>query len=327
MTGTQDVTVVIPSWNTAEATLGCLGSLAAAADPGVEVIVVDNASGDGTVDRVRERHPEVRVVVHERNRGFAAACNAGWRVARGRFVLFLNSDTVIPPGALRDLVAAAEVEPRVGLIGPRLLGRSGGVQPSTRTDPTPAALFHQHTVLRHLRLLGAHESRYKMRGFDASRRTDVPVLMGAALLARREALEEVGEFDEGYFMYFEEADLCRRMRAAGWRVVFDPAAELTHTGGQSSRVAGAAAEVHYVRSLRRYLRRWAGPTRGRLLAVLFLPAYVLRRLERLLGDAVGAGLAMIRGRPDEADRRARSFSVGFEILTRRLFDVAGGGRG
>jgi GT2 family glycosyltransferase len=324
---TPDVTVVVPSWNTAVATGNCLRSLRDVPDVRVETILVDNASADHTVELVRQGFPEVRVVVHDRNRGFAAACNAGWFRARGRFVLFLNSDVIVPPGALHALLEAGESEPRVGLIGPRLRGRTGEHQPSTRTDPTPGALFHQHTIVRHLRLLRACESRYKMRSFDASTRTDVPVLMGAALLARREALEEVGAFDEGYFMYFEEADLCRRMRARGWRVVFDPSPEMVHAGGASSRVAGAAAEVHYVRSLRRYLRRWSGPVRGRILAALFLPAYLLRRLERLLGDAAGAVIAVARGRTDEADRRSLSFRVGFEILSRRIFDLAGHDRG
>ena len=250
------VTVVVPSYGTRDATLACLESLGRQ-EPTVtfETLVVDNASPDDTVDRVRRTFPDVRLLALDRNRGFAAACNRGWRESRGRAILFLNSDTVLGPTSLRDLLAALDAEADVAVVGPRLTGRTGALQPSCRSDPTPAALLHQHTVLRHLRLLGAAERRYKMRDFAFDRRADVPVVMGAALLVRREALEAVGAFDEGYFMYFEEADLCRRLRKAGWRVVFDPSATIAHAGGESSRRAGAAIEAAYVRSLLRYVRR------------------------------------------------------------------------
>ena len=319
------VTVVIPSWNTAAATLECLRSLESERpEPSFEVVLVDNASPDGTADRVRREHPEVTVVEHARNRGFAAACNAGWRVSRGRLVLFLNSDTTLGPGALANLVAAMDAESDVGLLGPRLTGRSGALQPSVRSDPTPGALLHQHTILRHARFLAGCESRYKMRSFGFDRRSDVPVLMGAALLARREAIEAAGPFDEGYFMYFEEADLCRRVRASGWRVVFDPAPTIRHSGGESRRRAGAEIEVAYVRSLLRYVARWEGDHRGRLFAALFLPAWWLRRMDRALRDAIGLVFATATGRAEAALRCERSLVQGLDLLTRRLFEVVRG---
>jgi GT2 family glycosyltransferase len=320
---TVALSVVIPSWNTADDTLRCLDSLPDGG-PGLEVILVDNASTDDTVDRVGRAHPDVRVIVMERNAGYAAACNRGCEAARGRMLLFLNSDTILNPETLDAMVAALESESDVGCVGPRLVGRTGALQPSTRTDPAPGALLNQHTILRHLRILGACEKHYKMRDFDFDRRTDVDVVMGAAMLLRRDAMDAAGPFDERYFMYFEEADLCRRVREAGWRVVFDPSAELTHTGGVSSRRAGADLEVAYVRSLLGYVKRWTGPVRGTLFAALFLPTYLVRRVELLCRDVTGFVLCVLAGRDEEADRRARSVEQGLDLLTRRLFEVVSG---
>jgi N-acetylglucosaminyl-diphospho-decaprenol L-rhamnosyltransferase len=320
------VTVVVPSWNTADTTIECLRSLVAQRPP-VEAILVDNASEDGTTERVRAELPGVTVLAHRRNRGFAAACNSGLRAAHGRAILFLNSDTTLLPDAIARMLAALEAEPGVGILGPRLRGRDGEVQPSVRTDPSPGALLHQHTALRGLRFLGAREARYKMRAFGLDRRADVEVVMGAALLARREALEAAGAFDEGYFMYFEEADLCRRVRRAGWRVVFDPSSEIVHLGRESARRAGAAAEAAYLRSLLRYVRRREGAGRGALFAALFLPAWALRRLGLVLRDAAGTVLGAAAGRGDVAARRAEAAVRGVDLLTRRLFHVVAGASG
>jgi GT2 family glycosyltransferase len=316
----------VPSWNTADATLRCLDSLAASVTP-LETILVDNASEDDTVGRARASHPDVAVIVHRSNRGYAAACNAGLRAVRGRAILFLNSDTTLAPEAPGRLLAALEAEPGVGVLGPRLRGRDGALQPSVRKDPSPRALLHQHTALRGLRFLRGHEARYKMRSFGHDERADVEVVMGSALLARREALEEAGPFDEGYFMYFEEADLCRRVRAAGWRVVFDPSAEVTHLGGESARHAGAFLEAAYARSLLRYVRRWEGRLRGVFFAALFVPAWALRRLLGTLRDGALALLGSATGRPDVAARRARDAGHGLDLLTRRLFHVVDGAFG
>jgi len=327
MSGPIDLSVVIPSYGTAAATLACLDSLEARrSEPTAEVLVIDNASPDDSAARIRERHPGVRLIEQPRNLGFAAACNRGWRESRGRAVLFLNSDTILAPDTLGDLLRALDAERDVGAVGPRLTGRDGRLQPSCRRDPSPGALLNQHTVVRHLRLFRRHERRYKMRDFAFDRRADVDVVMGAALLVRREALEAVGALDEGFFMYFEEADLCRRLRDAGHRVVFDPSATLTHTGGESSRRAGAAIEAEYVRSLLRYVRRRAGPI-GRLFPALFLPTWLVRRFELLAQDVLGGAVATLIGREAEADRRWRGAVMGFELVTRRLFEVISGAFG
>jgi len=199
-----------------------------------EVIVVDNASTDGTQELVRERFPSVRLIELPDNIGFGAANNVGMEAATGRWFLLLNSDAWPQADGIESLRAFAEANPQVGIAGPRLVSPAGRVQKSVRGFPTLWRLATEYFFLRHLAPRSRLLNGFYGAGFDYGSRRPAEFLMGAVLLLRREAVDEVGGFDPAFFMFSEEVDLCYRMRTAGWTVEFTPDAEFVHLGGAST---------------------------------------------------------------------------------------------
>jgi GT2 family glycosyltransferase len=259
------LSVIIVSYNTRLVTLDCLRALSAdlgtgAAPNGLsisaEVFVVDNASTDGSVDAIRERFPDVHVIVNDQNLGFGAANNRTMRLARGEFFLLLNSDAFVQPGAVATLVQKLRSSPRVGVVGPRLLNRDGSLQVSCYRFPSPfrawvenlwiSAAFPHHPIV----------GDYRCWPHDVPREVDW--VIGACMLARREVVEQVGGFDEHFFMYAEESDWQRRIRDAGWKVAFTPDAEVTHLGGASGTTGKPAINRHFFESLDYYERKHHG---------------------------------------------------------------------
>jgi N-acetylglucosaminyl-diphospho-decaprenol L-rhamnosyltransferase len=205
----------------------CLDSLA-----GVETVVVDNGSSDGTVAFVRERYPGVRLIEAE-NRGLGAGWNIGLRSTSSRYVLLLNADAWLAEGALDRLVAFADTRPSTAVVGPRLLNPDGTLQRSVRGFPTVWRLATEYFFLRKLAPGSSALNAFYAGGFDHDEVRDVEVVMGACMLLRRDAVEKVGYCDEDYFLFSEETDWCYRFREAGWEVVFFPGAECTHVRGAS----------------------------------------------------------------------------------------------
>jgi N-acetylglucosaminyl-diphospho-decaprenol L-rhamnosyltransferase len=205
----------------------CLDSLV-----GVETVVVDNGSRDGTVIFVRERYPDVRLVESE-NRGLGAGWNLGTRATTSTYVLLLNADAWMTEGALDRLVAFAETQPRAAVVGPRLRNPDGTLQRSVRGYPTLWRLATEYLFLRKLAPRSSALNAFYAGGFDHDDVRSVEVVMGACMLLRREAIDEVGECDEDYFLFSEETDWCFRFREAGWDVLFFPGAECVHVRGAS----------------------------------------------------------------------------------------------
>jgi len=203
----------------------CLESVAE-----VDTVVVDNGSGDGTVDVVRERFPAVRVIESE-NRGLSAGWNTGIRATASEHVLLLNADAWLLDGALSALVAAADRHPRAAAIGPRLENTDGTLQRSVRGYPTAWRLATEYLYLRKLAPRSRALNAFYGAGFDHAREREVEWLMGACLLVRRAVFDEVGSFDERYFLFSEEVDWMRRAADRGWSVVFTPDARCVHVGG------------------------------------------------------------------------------------------------
>jgi hypothetical protein len=197
---------------------------------GTETVVVDNGSADGTADFVRERFPAVRVVEDE-NRGLAAGWNRGIAEADSDHVLILNADAWLVEDALTRLVAVADAHPRAAVIGPRLLNRDGTLQRSVRGYPTLWRLSTEYLYLRKLAPRSRALNAFYGAGFDHSTEREVEWVMGACMLLRRAAYEEVGPFDERYFLFSEEVDWMRRAADRGWTVVFTPDARCVHVGG------------------------------------------------------------------------------------------------
>jgi N-acetylglucosaminyl-diphospho-decaprenol L-rhamnosyltransferase len=205
----------------------CLQSLA-----GVETVVVDNGSSDGTVAFVRERFPDVGLVESE-NRGLGAGWNLGLRETTSAYALLLNADAWLVAGGLDRLVAFADTRPRAAVVGPRLLNPDGTLQRSVRGYPTVWRLATEYLFLRKLAPGSSALNAFYGGGFDHDQTREVEVVMGACMLLRRAAVEEVGYCDEDYFLFSEETDWCFRFREAGWEVVFYPGAECIHVRGAS----------------------------------------------------------------------------------------------
>ena len=269
---TVDLSVVIVSYNTRDILDACLASLAqpdsASRRPDPELIVVDNASSDGSVAMVRSCYRRVRVIEMGENAGFARASNQGLRASSGRFVLLLNSDTVVHGGAQANMVSFMDEHPEFAAAGPLLLNSDGSVQTSCFAFTTVRDILFESLGLTALFPYSPVFNRRGMGGFDRTTVRAVDWVSGACLMARRRVIEQVGLLDEGFFMYGEELDWCYRMRQAGLRVAFFPGARVIHYGrGSSARTRGDIAPRALAGRLR-YFRKHHGP--GAALAVRLL---------------------------------------------------------
>ena len=224
--------VAIINWNTRELLRRCLSTVMAVG-PG-EVVVVDNGSTDGSIEMVRGDFPTVRLEVLARNPGYGAAANVAFSLCASEYVFLLNSDTELGAGALEALTAYLDRCPRAGIVGPRLVNPDGSRQKSTFPFPSPIVpVVKRFPAAQLVRLVPALREAYVGR-WAHDRACRVPWVLGAALAIRRSAYEAVGGFDESYVMYYEEVDLCFRLREAGWETHFTPATEVMHVGGAST---------------------------------------------------------------------------------------------
>ncbi len=220
-----DLSIIIVNWNTKQLLLQCLASLAQS-PVRHEVVVVDNGSKDGSAAAVREKFPSVKIIRCERNRGYATANMHGFRASTGRYVLFLNSDTIVPPETLPRMIFYLEGSPQAAACGPRLAREDGATQ---------AYAFGKDPTLLYLlaRAFARQGLRAPLHDWETSEVQTVDWISGACLMVRRAAIEQVSGFDEHIFMYFEDNDLCLRLRRAGWRIVYDPQVHVIHLGGAS----------------------------------------------------------------------------------------------
>ena len=268
----DDAAVVVVTYDALPWIEDCLASV-----QGEQVVVVDNGSRDGTVAFVRERFPGVRVVESE-NRGLGAGWNVGIRETESRYVLLLNADAWLLGDALARLVAFADERPRAAVIGPRLLNPDGTLQRSVRGFPTLWRLATEYFFLRKLAPRTRALNAFYAGGFDHDEEREAEFVMGACMLVRREAIEDVGPLDEEFFLFSEETDWCYRFRQAGWEVLFFPGAECVHVGGAAH--GGRLYRENLLGHLR-FLRKHEGaPTAERarrlLLAALRLRGVLFR---------------------------------------------------
>ena len=258
-TAQVDVSVCIVNWNCKDVLRGCLQSLCdQPSDLRLEVLVVDNASADGAAAMVAREFPEVVLLRNAENVGFASANNRAARLANGRYLFFLNNDTVVPFGAICRLVEYADAHPEVGMIGPRLRDGQGRLQASYRCRPTLAALLHRTSILRWTGLLHDAYRRYRRQRFDPEHRGRVELLIGAAVFLPRRVFFECGPWDEGYIFGGEDLDLSTGV-GQKYEVVYLPSVEITHYGRVSTRQHIGFCFSYMLMGLARYLRRTGCP--------------------------------------------------------------------
>ena len=277
-----DVSVVVVTLNALPYLERCLESVR-----GYETVVVDHGSTDGTLELVRDRFPEVRLVEQE-NRGLAAGWNRGMREASGRWFLILNADAWVVGDAVERLVEFAEVHPRAAVVGPRLVNPDGTLQRSVRGFPTVWRLATEYFFLRKLAPRSRALNAFYAARFDHATVREAEFLMGACMLVRREAVDAVGPLDEDFFLFSEETDWHFRFRAAGWQMLFFPGAEVVHVGGAGH---GGRMFVEQVRGHLRFLAKHRGAAEAERARKLLLVSLRVRAVAfrgergRMYGEA------------------------------------------
>jgi GT2 family glycosyltransferase len=254
-----DVSVVIVNWNTRDILRDCLVSVFGQTQGiACEVIVVDNASHDGSVEMVRKEFPRVILIANEENRGFAAGNNQGMTTAQGRYVLLLNSDTIVLDGAIEKAVAFADAHPETAVTGCRVLNSDRTPQASCFMFPSTLNMLLSALYLYKLFPKNRFFGRERMTWWDKSSSRAVDVVSGCFMMVRREAIQQVGVMDETFFMYAEETDWCYRFKKAGWKVMFVPEACIIHLGKASSRQVAPTMRLQLSGSILYFLKKHAG---------------------------------------------------------------------
>jgi len=253
------VSVIIVNWNTRDILRDCLRSVyGQTKELASEVVVIDNASTDGSQEMVKEEFPQLVLIENIENRGFAAANNQGIEIAKGRYVLLLNSDTVVLDGAIQKVVAFADQHPEAAVVGCKVLNPDRTLQATCFKFPSLLNLFLAATYLYKMFPRSHFFGRERMIWWTRDDVRPVDVVTGCFMLVRREAIQQVGRMDEQFFMYAEEADWCYRFRMAGWQNVFYPEAEIIHLGGQSSGRVRVAMTVQLRKAILQFIRKHNG---------------------------------------------------------------------
>ncbi|HWQ12460.1 MAG TPA: glycosyltransferase family 2 protein [Roseiflexaceae bacterium] len=294
------LSVVVVNSGGAADTMRCLESIErhppdlalaarAGALPEVEVVLVDNRSRDGCLEMAQRRFPGVVTLEAPERQGFARNYNMGLRAARGAFVLVLNNDTLVHAGALTRLLDAMVNGPSYGMVGPRMVNRSGATQTDcARPLPTPASYVWQQLALDPGMLVGRLWERWIRRAIGRRASGPVACIGGACMLVRREALEQVGPLDEGFVFYYEDVEWCHRMWRSGWEVGYVADAQVTHLGDQSlSKVKVWAKRSEYLSALR-YFRQYhrLTPVGAQVIWLVTCASWLLRGVVFLLAEAL-----------------------------------------
>lgn len=231
----MDVSIIIVNWNTKDILKDCLKSVYEQTK-GIdyEVIVVDNTSTDGSVEMVKKQFPHITLLKNSENRGFSAANNQGIAVTKGRYILLLNSDTIVLGNAIAETVSFADVSPDAAVVGCRVLNPDRTLQPTCFMFPSLLNMLLSSSYLYKLFPRSKFFGREEMTWWDSKDTREVDVVKGCFMLIRKEAIREVGVMDEQYFMYCEETDWCYRFKKAGWQIIYAPVAEVVHIGGAST---------------------------------------------------------------------------------------------
>jgi GT2 family glycosyltransferase len=305
MTPDSDLSILIVNWNTRDRTLACINSIRRF-QPGqarVQIIVIDNCSEDGSVEAISDAGAGVEIIENKENVGFGRANNAGLERATGRIVLFLNSDTEMTATTIPDLLNEFDAHPEIAAFGCKILGYDGMPQHSVRGFPTLGAYLYSDTFLGMLGFFKRAHDRYRRKQFNFERWQPIEVAMGAALAVRSEVVQQMQGFDPRFFMYFEEADLCKRIHDAGYGLAYSPVPVVYHVGGASSRKSKARMMLVIRQSMFKYFRKHEPALKMRAFSLVFKPLFLMHMIATWLKQLLRAGLARLQ--PDSRGRRKK----------------------
>jgi len=298
------LSIITVTWNGKKYVEECLQSLNQASRTSAEVIVIDNASTDGTPELVGQIFPRFTAIRNARNLGFAKANNIGIRLSRGKYLCLINSDVVVPPNCLDELYRYMETNPDVAVVGPQMLGPDFAVRRSTMRLPSVSNSFCRAVAADQWPFLSRLVGGQMMSDFRHNHTADVEVLNGWFWMLRREAVEQVGLLDERFFMYGEDMDWCRRFLDAGWRLVFYHGARAVHYGGASSSVAPVR---FYLEMQRANLQYWE-KHHGLVAQLAHRSILIVHHVIRLAGHSI-AFLALAKQRVELSNKIERSWAL------------------
>jgi GT2 family glycosyltransferase len=294
----KSISIVIVTWNCKRFLQECLDSLVDyRRDQQTEIIIVDNASADGTPELVRDSYPEVTLIQSNENLGFTKGNNVGIRRASGEYVLLINPDVNVLHGCIDKMLAYMQQNPRIGLLGPRMLGADGKSDRSYMGAPTLWNLFCRALALDALFPKSKLFGGFLMFYFDRNQIAEVDILNGWFWMTRREALDQVGLLDENLFMYGDDLDWSKRFRDAGWKVVYFPEAEAVHYGGGTTARAPIRFSVEMQKANFQYWQKNYGKTSQ----FMYRSIIALHQLIRLIGYS----LSFLNPATNRGDARAK----------------------
>ena len=290
-----DVSIIIVSWNVQDLLLACIDSIikspvainqADGDKPIVEIIVVDSASSDNTVELLQANYPQVKLLAQSENVGFTRGNNIGFEAAQGRYLFMLNPDTEIIADAIRQMLNYMDAHADVGIIGPHTLNTDGTTQSSRRHFPTKTLAFFESTWLQSFAPQAMMTNFYiNDKADDAI--LDVDWMQGSALMTRREIYKNVGGLDTGYVMYSEEMDWCKRIRDTGWRAIYFGTAQIIHHGGKSTEQIGAQKHIWFQESKLRYFKKHHGAGFATILRLFLIVNYIWQLLIEGVKGVIG----------------------------------------
>lgn len=254
----MDLSIIIISYNSKQFIQACLNSLLASASRlAGEIIVVDNASQDESADLIRTNFPKVKLICNSINLGYAKACNQGIKEAKGRYIFILNPDTELSRGSLEAVIRFMDEHPRCGILGPKLLDKDAKIQFSCRAFPSySTAFFNRYSLLTKMFPRSKYADRYLKTNWQHDTVEEVDWVSGAAMMLRKDCLDDTGNFDEGFFMYCEDVDICKRAKDKGWQVIYYPYIEFMHFIAGSIRNTSHLTIIWHHRSIWRYYKKY-----------------------------------------------------------------------
>ncbi|MEE9910715.1 MAG: glycosyltransferase family 2 protein [Deltaproteobacteria bacterium] len=283
----MDISFIIVNWNTKDLLCDCLKSIYQTMEAPLvyEIIVVDNASSDGSAAMLEADYPQVRTIVNKENRGFGAANNQGFAVMQGKYALLINTDAILTAGAVKKMWDFAEAHPPAAIVCGQLLNADGSRQNSVASFPTLLTLASNTSLLEYL-----FPRRYPSKRYEHAAPVEVDSAIGACMMIRKKALHEVSFFDDRYFFFFEETDLAFAMKRAGWRVYQVPDALIYHLQGQSIG-HNTRSRIEFYRSRYQFLQKWHSGAYYRMAATVIFLRLLVNTLLSIAGVLFTFGMA------------------------------------